>query len=42
MAISMESKIVNTEIMQKIPMAIPSNDRIVRTLFTIIAWKANR
>jgi len=38
----MESKIVKTEMIQKMPMVIPSKERIVRTLLTMIAWKANK
>jgi hypothetical protein len=35
-ASSMESKIVKTEITQKIPIVIPKRDRMVLTLFTTI------
>jgi hypothetical protein len=41
-AISSESKIVKTDMMQKIPIVIPSRERTVRTLFTMISWKAKR
>jgi len=40
MAISIESKIVKTEMIQKMPIVIPDNDKIVRILLTIIAWNA--
>jgi hypothetical protein len=34
---SIESNTVNTDITQKIPIVIPSNESIVLTLFTIMA-----
>ena len=38
--LSIESKMVKTEITEKIPMVIPSKDKPVRVLLTIIACRA--
>ena len=38
--LSIESKMVKTEITEKIPIVIPSKDKPVRVLLTIIAWRA--
>jgi len=42
MVLSRESIIVKTEIIQKIPMVIPSNDRNVRSWLTTNELKAKR
>ena len=42
MVVSIESKMVKTEMIEKIPMVIPSKESNVRTLFTTISCKANK
>jgi hypothetical protein len=40
--LSIESKTVNTETTQNIPMVMPSRDKIVRVLFALISAAAIR
>ena len=39
---SMESNIVNTDIIENMPMVIPDNDKMVRILLLTIAFNANK